>query len=153
MSKHIDDKDRKLVIMLQEGIPITTRPYKDMADTVGISEDELILRLKRLKETGLIKRIDFRVDLKRMGFVSTLVACRIPEREIPRAKDIILNCENVSHNYLRKHELNMWFTLSAPSFDVLDNLLARLKEKLNVDKILSFQTTKMFKLGFRLNVK
>ncbi len=151
-NKKIDDKDREVLMMLQKGIPVTTRPYKEIADMFGISEDELILRIKKLKEMALIKRIDFRLDLKRLGFVSTLVACRIPKREIPRARQIILSCRNITHNYLRKHELNMWFTLTAGSFEELRNLLAILKVRLKADELLSFQTKKIFKLGFRLNV-
>lgn len=152
-NKQLDDKDAEVLMILQEGMPVTKRPYKETADMLGIPEGELILRVKNLKEMGLIKRIDFRFDLERLGLVSTLVACRIPKREIPRAKDIISDCKNVTHNYLRKHKLNMWFTLNAASFEELRNLLVILKEKLRPDKILSFQTKKIFKLGFRLNVK
>lgn len=149
--KYIDNKDKKLIMMLQKGIPITIKPYKDISDTLGIGEDELILRLKKLKNIGLVKRIDFRVNLKKIGFVGTLVACRIPHTEIPRAKDIILNCKNVTHNYLRKHKLNMWFTLTAPSSAALSELLTKLKEKLKINKILSLKTKKIFKVGLCLN--
>lgn len=151
--KRIDDKDRKLIMMLQANIPITTRPYKGIADRLGISENEVILRLKKLKKTGLLKRIDFSFNLKEIGLVSTLVACRIPKRKVSKAKDIILTCKNVTHNYLRKHELNMWFTLTARSYSGLCGLLTGLKEKLKVDKLLSFPTKKIFKLGLRLDVE
>ncbi|MEE8360158.1 MAG: AsnC family transcriptional regulator [Candidatus Omnitrophota bacterium] len=149
----MDKTDGKLIIALQEGMPIISRPYKEMADRLGISEDEAITRVKKLKEAGLIKRIDFRLDLKRMGLATTLVACKIPEREIQRAKEIILNCGNVTHNYLRDHDLNMWFTLSAASTDRLRDLLVGLKERLKADRMLSLQTKNVFKLGFRLKVK
>ena len=149
----VDDKDRQLLKRLQEGIPVATRPYKEMADILGIAEDELILRLKRLKERGLIKRIDFRLNLQGLGFSSTLVAWRVPKKDIPKAKEIISSCKNVTHNYLRQHELNMWFTLSAASRDKLQELLASLKERVKPEQMLSFQTEKTVKLGFCLNVE
>jgi DNA-binding Lrp family transcriptional regulator len=138
---------------LQEGIPVSARPYGELARRVGISEKEAISRLKKYKERGLIKRVDFRLDLKRIGLARTLLACKIPENDIPRAKEIISRCRNVTHNYLRRHDLNMWFTLSAPSAVRLNSLMASLKERLGAEKMLSFRTKKTFKLRFRLDVK
>ena len=149
----VDDKDRQLLMRLQEGIPVATRPYKEMADILGLGEDELILRLKRFKEMGLIKRIDFRLNFQGLGFASTLVACRVLRKDIPKAKEIISSCKNVTHNYLRQHELNMWFTLSAASRDKLQELLASLKERVKPEQMLSFQTEKTVKLGFCLDVE
>lgn len=148
----MDSKDRKLILALQEGIPIASKPYRVIGVRLGASEEEVISRVKKLKDTGLIKRIDLRVDLKRVGFVTTLVACKIPDKEIRKAKDVILNYRNVTHNYLRKHELNMWFTLNAASLDKLRDLLADLKKVLKVERMLSFQTKNKFKLRFHLAV-
>ncbi len=149
----MDDKDRELVVMLQEGMPITPRPYSDMARKIGISEDELFSRAKKLKDAGIVKRRDLRLDLKKIGLVTTLVACKIPGTEIQRAREVILNCQNVTHNYLRKHDLNMWFTLYAASEDELQSLLAGLKNELKADRMLSLETKEVFKLKFRLNME
>lgn len=148
----MNNTDRKILTLLQEGIPITKRPYKDIAYMLGIPEDEIISRAKRLRYTGLIKRVGFSINLKKMGFVSTLVGCKIPIREIPRAKDIIMDYNNITHNYLRKHELNMWFTINAPSSATLGRMLTKLKKKLNANKVLSLKTLRIFKRDFRLNV-
>ncbi len=149
----MDNIDKRIIIALQKGLPLTPRPYSEMAHKIGVSEDEIILRVKRLNQAGLIKRIDLRLDLKKMGFVTTLVACKVPGEEIRRAKDIILNCGNVTHNYLRNHEFNMWFTLCANSIEMLQSLLVELKKRLKVQQLLSFQTKNVFKLEFNLNVK
>lgn len=151
-NKGVDNKDALLVMALQDGIPITSRPYKNIAERLGISEDEVTFRLRKLKKIGLIKRVDLRVNLKKIGLASTLVACKINRKKILKAKDIIANCKNATHNYLRKHNLNMWFTLSAESPDALSKLLAKLRQELNTDKLLNFQTKKIFKLEFRLNI-
>jgi DNA-binding Lrp family transcriptional regulator len=138
------------LILLQEGLPLTARPYRDAGGRLGLSEDEIISRIRKLKEKGIIKRIDFRLNLKKLGMVNTLVACKVSDTQIPSAKDIILNCRNVTHNYLREHELNMWFTLGAASNTGLGNLLVELKERLRVERLVSFMTKRVFKLGFRL---
>jgi DNA-binding Lrp family transcriptional regulator len=152
-NKTIDNTDRELIIALQKGLPITSRPYKEVANRFKLSEDDVIARVSKLKSMELIKRIDFRLDLKKAGVATTLIACKIPEDKIQDAKNIILNCKNVSHNYLRKHDFNMWFTLSADSAEKLDELLTDLKNKLDAEGFLSFPTKNVFKLGFRLNVK
>lgn len=148
----MDNKDKLLVMALQDGLPITARPFKNVAEKLCMREDEAILRLKRLKKTGLVKRVDFRVNFKKIGLVSTLVACRVPRKKIPEAKEIISDCKNVTHNYLRKDNLNMWFTLSAESPEALRILLFKLKQRLKADKLLTLQTKKIFKLDFRLNI-
>jgi DNA-binding Lrp family transcriptional regulator len=147
-----DIKDRRVLTALQGGIPISDRPFKDMAGIVGLDEDDLIERLNRFKDTGLLKRIDFRLDLDKLGIASTLVGCRIPENKLGRAKETISACRNITHNYLRKHGLNMWFTLSAVSEEKLNSLLAGLRDELEADEMISFPTRNRLKMGFSLDV-
>jgi radical SAM protein with 4Fe4S-binding SPASM domain len=152
-TKKVDNTDRRLLLALQEGMPIVAKPYEALARKVGISEEETISRLKAHKESGLVKRVDLRLDLKKIGLSRTLVACRVPDNDIPRAREVISSCSNVTHNYLRRDSLNMWFTLNAPSIQKLTDLLVDLKHKLGAEEMLSFKTKKTFKLRFRFNVK
>ena len=147
-----DAKDRRVLTALQDGIPISNRPFKDMADSVGLDEDDLIKRVNRLKDTGLLKRIDFRLNFDELGIASTLVGCRMPENRLDRAKETISACRNITHNYLRKHRLNMWFTLSATSTEALNSLLTKLRADLGADEMISFPTRNRLKLGFNLDV-
>jgi len=147
-----DIKDKRVLMALQGSIPISDRPFKEMADSVGLDEDDLIERVNRLKDTGLLKRIDFRLNFDKLGIASTLVGCRIPEDELDRAKETISACRNITHNYLRKHRLNMWFTLSAVSEEALNSLLAKLRNDLGVDEMISFPTRNRLKMGFSLDV-
>ena len=147
-----DLKDKQVLTALQAGMPISDRPFKDIAAEIGIDEDELIERVSKLKDAGVLKRIDFRLDFDKLGIVSTLVGCRIPADRLDRVKKMISDCRNVTHNYLRKHRLNMWFTLSAASEDALNEILIGLRDELDADELISFPTRKRLKLGFSLDV-
>lgn len=149
----MDAIDNKILMELQKGLPITARPYDAIAKKLGINIYDVLARVQGFKDSGIIRRIDFRIDLKNMGVRSTLVACQVPKDNIEEAKRIIDKCENVSHNYLRKHKYNMWFTLSAGSSERLEELINNIEKQLNIGKLLCFNTKKIFKLGFKLDAK
>jgi len=150
--KKFDEIDRELFLFLQKGLPVVPKPYEDIAEKLKISQESVLQRIKEFKDKGLMKRIDFRLNFNKMGFLSTLVACQVSKEEISKVKDIIAQCPYVSHNYLRQHQLNMWFTVTAPSEENLEGLLKNLKQQLGVNSLISFPTKKRIKLGFRLHV-
>ncbi|MBF0521957.1 MAG: Lrp/AsnC family transcriptional regulator [Candidatus Omnitrophica bacterium] len=147
----LDEVMKKILFRLQEGLPISPRPYKELADELGLSEEEMVARLSWLQEEGFLKRINFSFDLNKLGVVSTLVGCRIPKKNINMAQKVINAYGNITHNYLRKHRLNMWFTLSAKSRKRLQTEVARLREELMAEEIVSLPTQKVHKLRFRLH--
>ncbi|MBF0494521.1 MAG: Lrp/AsnC family transcriptional regulator [Candidatus Omnitrophica bacterium] len=142
---------KEILLRVQEGIPINTRPYKALAVKMGLTEKEVIDRLKRLKKNGLLKKIDMSFDTRKLGLSSTLVGCEIPKKSIAKAAKIIFRNDKISHNYLRDHELNMWFTLTCGSPGELKKELAKLKKELGVGRMVSLPTEKMYKLKMRLN--
>lgn len=148
----MDDINKKLLLRLQEGIGISQHPFKDLSQELGVPEEEVIARLSRFREKGILRRIGFSLNTRKLGLFSTLIGCRIPQKEITRAQKVIAGYGNITHNYLRKHRLNMWFTLSAASKKKLAKILTRLKHELRVAEIVSLPTEKVFKLRFRLNV-
>lgn len=144
----IDKTMKKLLVRLQEGIPLSLTPYKVIADELGVSEDETIARILWLRKEGFLKRLGFNIDTGKLGLVSTLVGCRIPKCRIVRASKIIAGYKNISHNYLRRHFFNMWFTLTAGSERQLDNFVSKLKFELMAQDLVSLPTEKVFKLKF-----
>lgn len=142
---------KKLVARLQDGLPISESPYSELSKEMGLSEQTVIGYLGRLRRSGLLKRIDFSFDTQRLGLVSTLVGCRISKENIAKAKKVIDGRLNISHNYLRRHRLNMWFTLSARSRAQLDSQVIDLGRELKAEEIVSLPTKKMFKLRFKFN--
>lgn len=147
----LDKATKKLLFSAQEGIPICSRPYKELGKQTGFSEEEVISRLEYLRDKRLLKRIDFSMDTRRLGLVSTLVGCRIPAKDIACAARTIASYGNITHNYLRRHRLNMWFTLSASSKKRLNVILRALKQDLRAEELVSLPTEKLFKLRFRIS--
>lgn len=147
----IDVRIKKLLLCLQEGIPICGRPYQELGRKTGLSEAKVIARLARLRKAGVLRRIDFSLDTRKLGMVSTLVGCRIPEEMIAKAASVIAGHGNISHNYLRRHRLNMWFTLSAGSPENLKSALRALKNDLKAEEFVSLPTEKVYKLKFQLH--
>lgn len=146
----MDEEMKRFLLRMQLGFPISRRPYRDLGKEVGSSEGEVIRRLKALQKSGLLKRVDFCIDTRKLGLVSTLVACRIPGENILKAKKVLDACKNVTHNYLRSHRLNMWFTLSAASQGKLTRVLAGIKNELAPQELVSLPTQKVYKLTFQL---
>lgn len=149
----MDKAMKKLLLSAQEGIPIGPRPYKGLGQKTGLSEEEVISRLESLRNKKLLKRIDFAMDTHRLGLVSTLVGCKIPEKEIARAGRIIGAHVHITHNYLRRNRLNMWFTLSASSQIKLKGILRALRQDLRAEEFVSLPTEKVFKLRLRLHAE
>ena len=148
----MNETTKKLLSRVQQGMPISSRPYRDLGQDLGLTEDEVIKRLGCLRKRGLLKRLDFSVDTRRLGLVSTLVACRIGRKNIPKAKRVLDGYGNITHNYLRKHRLNMWFTLSAASWKKLNETVSEIKSELAPQELVSLPTRKVYKLKFKLDV-
>lgn len=143
---------KNLLSRVQQGIPISSRPYQGLGQETGLSENEVISYLPKMRQSGLLKRMDFCIDTRKLGLVSTLVGCKISKDNIPRARKVLDAYGNVSHNYLRKHRLNMWFTLSAATDKKLNGVLAKIKKELPAQELASLPTQKVYKLKFQLNV-
>ena len=143
----IDDINKKILNSIQTDFPIESRPYKAMGEKLGLSEDEVIARIKHMKKNMLIRRIgaNFRPD--KLGYVSTLCTAQVPKDKI----DIFIKTVNaytgVTHNYQRDHTFNVWFTFIAPSVEIIKNNLKIISETTGVHPILNLPATKVFKIS------
>lgn len=138
--------DMKLINLVQEDFPLTTRPFCMIGNELGISEVEVIERLQQLKEDGYIRRIGGFFDSKSLGYMSTLCAMKVEEARIEAVADIINSYAGVTHNYIRDNEINMWFTLTAESKERLNNIIEEIKNKTNINNILVLNSTKTHKV-------
>ena len=142
----LDTIDRAILNRIQSDFPITSRPYIPIADEVGISEDDVLKRLVRLKEKGIIRRIGGNFVPNKLGFVSTLCAAKVPEDMIESFAKIVNRYPGVTHNYLRDNKYNIWFTFIAPSMEVIEANLESISKETGISDIINLPATKVFKI-------
>ncbi|MDI5891200.1 Lrp/AsnC family transcriptional regulator [Halomonas rhizosphaerae] len=120
----LDGVDRRLINRLQDGLPLVTRPYAAVAEELGIAEGDLLYRLERLREGGLLSRFGPMYHAERLGGGLTLAALAVPEADFDRVSDAVNAFPEVAHNYRREHALNMWFVLATETPEAIDAAIA-----------------------------
>lgn len=148
----MDDTDRVILNRIQSNFPITPRPYLAIAEALGLGEDELLVRLQRLKKKGIIRRIGGNFAPEKIGFVSTLCAARVPEDRIDYFSQVVNRFAGVTHNYQRDNEFNIWFTFIAPSMDEICSNIEKISRQTGITDILNLPATRVFKIRAHFNL-
>ena len=148
----MDDIDRRLLNLIQEDFPIAAEPFAEVASQLGIGEDEVLKRIGRLKEEGIVRRIGAVFDVRKLGFASTLCAARVPEGQIREFVEAVNASPGVTHNYRRDDDYNVWFTMIAPGEEALESALAKIRRETGINDILSLRATRTFKINARFDV-
>ncbi|MCK5350453.1 MAG: AsnC family transcriptional regulator [Desulfobacula sp.] len=143
----INDKNRKILNNIQVDFPIDSRPYKILAQKLGLSEDELIKRIHQMKENMLIRRIGGNFSPDRLGYHSTLCAAKVPEDKMKLFTNTVNVYSGVTHNYKRDHEFNIWFTFIAGSVEIIKTNLEQIRKSTGVETILNLPATRVFKIS------
>ncbi|MDD2553406.1 MAG: AsnC family transcriptional regulator [Desulfotomaculaceae bacterium] len=141
-----DQIDRKLLNLIQTDFPLSPEPYREIGEALGISEEEVLSRIRSMISNGLIRRLGGIFDSKMLGYHSTLCAMQVDQRRIDEVAAVVNSYPGVTHNYLREHEYNMWFTATAPSKEELDEFIARVKRDTGINEILVLPAQKLFKI-------
>ena len=147
----IDATDRDIVNTLQSGLPLTPRPYADAAASLGISEAELIKRLRRLLEAGDLTRFGPLWHAEKLGGALTLAAMSVPAEDFERAVEIVNSFPQVAHNYERDHELNMWFVLATEQPAEVETVIAEIEGQTGYP-VLNLPKLEEFYVGLRLEL-
>lgn len=142
----MDKTDRKILNIIQTEFPVEKEPFRYLGEAIGISEDEVLDRVKQLKERGIIRRIGAVFDTGRMGFASTLCAARVPEEKVEEFVDAVNAYTGVTHNYRRSHDYNVWFTFIAPSAEEIERSLDEIREQTGIADILNMPVRRKFKI-------
>ena len=148
----MDEIDKTLLNRIQSDFPITSHPYEAIARELDLSEIEIIGRIRRLKEDGIIRRIGGNFVPGKLGFVSTLCAGRVPEDKIDAFAEIVNEYRGVTHNYVRDNTYNVWFTMIAPSMAEINQSLAEIAEKTGVTSLINLPATKVYKIKAQFNL-
>jgi DNA-binding Lrp family transcriptional regulator len=148
----MDSIDKKILNILQKEFPLEERPFYVVAETCGISEEEALFRIQKLKDDGIIRRIGAVFDGAKLGRVSTLCAARVPQDKLENFVSVVNVSKGVTHNYLRDNEYNVWFTLNAATAQELESFLADLKKNTGITDILDMRAVRTFKIDATFEV-
>ncbi len=150
----MDSIDKKLLDIIQTEFPLTPRPYETLGLALGITEAEALARVRALKETKIIRRLGANFQSAKLGFRSTLCAAKVPQEKLDLFVDTVNSYSGVTHNYLRKHTYNVWFTFIGSSWEKVESTLAEITEKTGIP-ILNLPATKLFKIrvDFKMDEK
>ncbi len=145
----------ELLDIIQNEFPLTERPYAAFAERLGTSEQDVIDTITELRDDRQIRQVGAIFDTRRLGYTSSLVAARSVNGNADEAAEIINGHPGVSHNYLRDHEFDLWFTVAVPPDSQLglDRTIELLGELAGVEAIRPLPTLKFFRIGVDLDVR
>jgi DNA-binding Lrp family transcriptional regulator len=143
---HLDELDKTILNQIQSFFPITPRPYAAVGELLGLTEAEVVSRVQRMMQDGIIRRIGANFNSRRLGYTSTLCAAHIPPDQIEHFIEVVNHFPGVTHNYLRRHHLNIWFTLIAESTEKIQEILGQIAQESGIPEIHSFPAKKIFKI-------
>jgi DNA-binding Lrp family transcriptional regulator len=151
----LDDLDKRLLNLMQGSFPIAPRPYQHVAAAAGIDEAEAMARVQRLLDERIIRQVTPIFDTRALGYSSMLVAAKVDPDNPWRAATIINAHPGVSHNYLRNHEFNIWFTIATePDSPLgLEGTLDVLGRIAGAESIRQLPTLKLFKIRMDLEME
>lgn len=125
----MDEIDKQLINALQDGFPICDAPYQQVAAQLGLTELELIGRLKALLDNGTLTRFGPLYNAEQMGGALTLAAVKAPKERFAEITEIINAFPEVAHNYARSHELNMWFVIATETPEQIQQTISAIKQQ------------------------
>jgi len=143
----------EILSRIQKKFPLVAKPFKAIADELGMSEEEVLEILQKEKADKIIRQTSAIFDTKRLGYKSSLVAFKIAEDKIDKAVEIINSHPGISHNYERNHDFNIWFTLGVPPTSELglDKTVEIIAKLTGAEDYIMLPTLKLFKINVKLN--
>ena len=151
----LSELDRRLLNLLQGSFPLEERPYAHVAEQAGATEDDVLAATRRLLKDRIIRQVTPIYDTRAFGYGSMLVAAKVDPEHPWRAAKIVNSHPGVSHNYLRNHDFNMWFTIAVEEDSRLglQGTLDVLQELTGAESIRQLPTLKLFKIRMDLEME
>ena len=151
----LDDDDKRLMNLLQSRFPLDPEPFAAVGELAGLPLDDVLERTQRLLDARIIREITPIFDTRALGYSSMLVAAKVDSDNPHRAAKIINSHPGVSHNYLRTHEFNLWFTIATPPDSELglEGTLDVLQRLTGAESIRQLPTLTLFKINMNLEME
>ena len=148
----LENIDKKLLDIIQNQFPLNAEPYVDIASLLDISEEDVITRLKKLKDERVIRRMGAIFDSKQLGYSSSLCAMKVPSHQVDEVAKIINEYSGVTHNYLRDNEYNMWWTITARSQSGIYDIISEIKDKSGIQSLINLPAVRTFKIEVKFSM-
>lgn len=148
----LDEADRRLINRLQEGLPLVDEPYEAVGAELGMSGAEVITRLRRLLETGVLSRFGPLFQIEKGGGRFLLAALAVPEERFAEVAAIVNAFPEVAHNYRREHVLNMWFVVACEKAEEASAVLARIEAATGL-AVHAFPKEREYFVGLKLDAR
>ena len=142
----LDRTDRSILNEIQSHFPLRARPYREVAGRLDLTEKEVISRVDRMAQGGIIRRIGANLNSRKLGFTSTLCAARVPVERMSEFVEKVNQYPGVTHNYEREGDFNIWFTFIAESQEIIDSALKEIKNKTGIEELISLPAVNIFKI-------
>jgi DNA-binding Lrp family transcriptional regulator len=151
----LDDADKRLMNLLQSSFPLDPEPFALIASEAEMEVDDVLARTRRLLDERIVREITPIFDTRALGYESMLVAARVDAENPQRAAAIVNSHPGVSHNYLRTHDFNLWFTIATPpdSRLGLDGTLEVLMRETGAESMRKLPTLTLFKINMNLEME
>ncbi len=146
------DIERKLLNIVQTRFPLDAHPFRIIAEKVGISENECLTHLRKLAENGVLRTVRAVINWKKVGFSTTLVGVCVRPDHLEHVANVINGYEQVTHNYERVGERNLWFTFIYETDAQKTGLFEKVTKLAGVTDLKEFPAEKTYKIGLVLDV-
>ena len=151
----LDETDKRLMNLLQSSFPLDPEPFALVASEAELDLDAVLARTQRLLDGRIIREITPIFDTRALGYESMLVAAKVDSEHPQRAAQIVNSHPGVSHNYLRTHEFNLWFTIATPPDSELglQGTLDVIQDLTGAESIRQLPTLVLFKINMNLEME
>jgi DNA-binding Lrp family transcriptional regulator len=151
----LDDADKRLMNLLQSNFPLDPEPFAPIATAAELELDDVLARTQRLLDGRIIREITPIFDTRALGYESMLVAAKVDSEHPQRAAQIVNSYPGVSHNYLRTHDFNLWFTIATPPDSELGlaGTLEVLMRETGAESMRELPTLTLFKINMNLEME
>ncbi len=137
--------EHRILEIIQQRFPVSPRPYLQMADELGVREDEVFEAVRNLRRNGIIRRLGGSFDSRKIGYKSTLAALSVSEEQLDEAVTIVNSHPSVTHNYEREGAYNVWFTVIDESEEKIEQTLEEIRRRTGAP-VLNLPASHMFKI-------
>jgi DNA-binding Lrp family transcriptional regulator len=151
----LDESDKRLMNLLQSSFPLDPEPFALVASEAELELDDVLARTKRLLDERIIREITPIFDTRALGYESMLVAAKVDSEHPHRAAQVVNSHPGVSHNYLRTHDFNLWFTIATPPDSELSlaGTLEVLMRETGAESMRQLPTLTLFKINMNLEME